>query len=154
MAAVVLIGLFSVGLAVLLAALLPGAGFIGAIIVLVLGGAVIAWFLLARASRQSPSDVARRSEEKPDLLGPVRAGRSDRQALSLTEAPHPPGASRPRALQEKAGEHAALPDGGLAKTQGSNQLRSLGAVAPHFREDFCSLVDAPDSFRQTVSGGP
>jgi hypothetical protein len=71
-AAVVLIGLFSVGLAVLLAALLPGAGLIGAILVLVLGGAVIAWLLLAGATRQAPSDVARRTEkaEKPELLGP------------------------------------------------------------------------------------
>jgi hypothetical protein len=70
MAAIVLISFLSLGVAVLLVALLPGAGFIGAAIVLVLGGAVIAWLLLAGASRQSPSDVARRSEEQPQLLGP------------------------------------------------------------------------------------
>jgi hypothetical protein len=72
MAAVVLTGLLAVGLAVLLAAFLPGAGFIVAIVVLVLGGGVIAWLLLAGASRQAPSDVARGTEEseKPELLGP------------------------------------------------------------------------------------
>jgi hypothetical protein len=32
-------------------------------------------------------------------------------------------------------------------------LRSSRAVALHLAEEFCSLVDAPNSFRQTVSGG-
>jgi hypothetical protein len=70
MAAIVLVGVLTVGVAVLLVALLPGAGFIGAAIALVLGGALVVWLLLAGASRQTPSDVARRSEEKPELLGP------------------------------------------------------------------------------------
>jgi hypothetical protein len=70
MAAVVLIGLLAVGLAVLLGALVPGAGFVGSIIVLVLAGIVITWLLLAGAARQSPSDIARRSSERPELLGP------------------------------------------------------------------------------------
>jgi hypothetical protein len=31
--------------------------------------------------------------------------------------------------------------------------RSSRAVAPHLAEKFCSLVDAPNSFRQPMSGG-
>jgi hypothetical protein len=69
MSAVALVVVGTVALAVLLAVLLPGAGFIGAIVVAVIGLAVVIWLVSAGAARQAPSDVAR-STEKPELLGP------------------------------------------------------------------------------------
>jgi hypothetical protein len=69
MAAVVMTGIFTLSLALLLAMLLPGAGFIFAILVVLVGFAVIAWLLLAGGARQTPSDVAARTEDH-EFLGP------------------------------------------------------------------------------------
>ena len=69
MSAIALVILGTVGLAILLAVLMPGAGFIGAIVVAVIGLAVLAWLLAAGASRTAPSDMAGRTEETPELLG-------------------------------------------------------------------------------------
>ena len=69
MSAVALIIVGTIALAVLLAALLPGAGFIGAIVVVVMGLAAVVWLLSAGASKQAPSDVARNTEDQ-ELLGP------------------------------------------------------------------------------------
>ena len=65
--ALVLIG--TVVLAVLLAVLLPGAGFIGSIVVAVIGLAAVVWLVSAGAARQAPSDVTR-STENHEFLGP------------------------------------------------------------------------------------
>ena len=70
MAAVILIAVLTIGLAVVLAALLPGAGLIGAILVVMLGIGLIAWLILARASDQAPSDIPRKTTNEPELLGP------------------------------------------------------------------------------------
>ena len=70
MAAVILIAVLTIGLAVVLAALLPGAGFIGAIVVVMLGIGLIVWLILARASDQAPSDIPRNTKNEPELLGP------------------------------------------------------------------------------------
>lgn len=67
--AVALVILGTVALAVLLAALLPGAGFIGAIIVAVIGLGAVVWLLSAGGARQAPSDIARGTEDQ-ELLGP------------------------------------------------------------------------------------
>jgi hypothetical protein len=56
-------------LAVLLAALVPGLGFIAAIAVLVIGIAVVVWLLAAARSGQAPSEVAAQTE-KHEFLGP------------------------------------------------------------------------------------
>jgi hypothetical protein len=69
MAGVVLIALGTLGLAVLLAALLPGAGFIAAVVVVILGLGAIVWLFLAGAARQAPSDLAAGTDEA-ELLGP------------------------------------------------------------------------------------
>ena len=69
MSAVAIIIVGTIALAVLLAALLPGAGFIGAIVVVVIGLAAVVWLLAAGASKQAPSDVARNTEER-EFLGP------------------------------------------------------------------------------------
>ena len=69
MAAVLLIGLGTLGLALLLGLLLPGAGFIAAVVVVVLGVAVIAWLVVAGAARQTPSELASEAEDV-ELLGP------------------------------------------------------------------------------------
>ena len=69
MSAVALVVVATVAAAVLLAVLLPGAGFIGAIVVVVLGLAVVVWLISAGASRRAPSEMASRTED-PDLLGP------------------------------------------------------------------------------------
>jgi hypothetical protein len=55
-AAVVIVG--TVILAVALAALLPGAGFIASIAVIVIGIGIVVWLLAAARSGQSPSEVA------------------------------------------------------------------------------------------------
>ena len=67
--AVALVVVGTVALAVLLAALLPGAGFIGAIVVAVIGLAVVIWLVSAGGARRAPSDVVR-STENHELLGP------------------------------------------------------------------------------------
>jgi hypothetical protein len=69
MAAVVLTVLGTLALAVLLAVFLPGAGAIAAVVIVALAGAAILWFLLAGAAGETPSDVARESEDV-ELLGP------------------------------------------------------------------------------------
>ena len=69
MIAVALVILGTVALAVLLAALLPGAGFIGAIIVVVVGLAAVVWLLSAGATKQAPDEIARGTQGQ-ELLGP------------------------------------------------------------------------------------
>lgn len=69
MSAVALIIVGTIALAVLLATLLPGAGFIGAFVVVVIGLAAVVWLLSAGASKQAPGDVARNTEDQ-ELLGP------------------------------------------------------------------------------------
>jgi hypothetical protein len=66
---VALVLVATVALAVALAVLLPGAGFIGAIVVALFGLGVVVWLVLAGASRTAPSDAARRTDEA-ELLGP------------------------------------------------------------------------------------
>ena len=69
MSAVALVIVATVALAVVLAVLLPGAGLVGAIVVVLVGLGVVAWLVLAGASRTAPSDAARRTEDA-ELLGP------------------------------------------------------------------------------------
>ena len=69
MAAIVLIGLFSIGLAVFLALLLPGAGLVGAVLVIAGGIALIAWLLASGAAGRAPSEMARETDT-PEHLGP------------------------------------------------------------------------------------
>jgi hypothetical protein len=68
-APVVLIAVVSLGLAVLLAALLPGAGLVGAVLVIALGIGVIVWLLAAGGARRMPSEAIQRTET-PEHLGP------------------------------------------------------------------------------------
>jgi hypothetical protein len=68
-APVVLIAVVSLGLAVLLAALLPGAGLVGAVLVIALGIGVIVWLLAAGGARRTPSEAIQRTET-PEHLGP------------------------------------------------------------------------------------
>jgi hypothetical protein len=56
-------------LAILLAALLPGVGFIAAIAILVIGIAAALWLLAAARSGQAPSEIAVDTEEH-EFLGP------------------------------------------------------------------------------------
>jgi len=67
--AVALVVVGTVALAVLLAALLPGAGLIGAAVVVVIGLAAVIWLLSAAAVKAAPSDIARGAEGQ-ELLGP------------------------------------------------------------------------------------
>ena len=69
MSAVALVIVATVALAVVLAVLLPGAGLVGAIVVVLVGLGVVAWLVLAGASRTAPSEAARRTEDA-ELLGP------------------------------------------------------------------------------------
>jgi hypothetical protein len=69
-AAVVLIGVVSVGLALLLAALLPGAGLVAAVLVIAGGIGVIIWLVAAGGAGRTPSDAIRRTEPPPEHLGP------------------------------------------------------------------------------------
>jgi hypothetical protein len=69
MAAVVLVGLVTVGIAVLLAALLPGAGLVGSILVIAGGIAVIAWLLASGGAGKRPSEAIEQTES-PEHLGP------------------------------------------------------------------------------------
>ena len=76
-AAIVLIILLTLGLAVLLAALVPGVGFIGSIIVVAFGIAAVVWLILAGISRKAPSDIVA-AQPKPELLGPDDPDRASR----------------------------------------------------------------------------
>lgn len=58
--------LATVGLAVLLFALLPGAGLAGAVLALLLGAAVVVWLLAAGAMGKTSADAPSEAE----LLGP------------------------------------------------------------------------------------
>lgn len=69
MSAVALIVVATIALAIILAAFLPGAGFIAAIVVAVIGLAAVVWLISAGATRQAPSDFARNTEGQ-ELLGP------------------------------------------------------------------------------------
>jgi hypothetical protein len=77
MAAVIVIAVLTIGLAVVLAALLPGAGLIGAIVVVMLGIGLIVWLILAGASDRAPSDIVHKTGE-PELLGPGGPDAPDR----------------------------------------------------------------------------
>jgi hypothetical protein len=59
----------TLALAILLAALVPGLGFIAAIIVLLIGIAVVVWLLAAGRSGQTPSELATHANEQ-EFLGP------------------------------------------------------------------------------------
>jgi hypothetical protein len=65
----VLVIVATVVLAVLLAALLPGAGFIAAIAVVVIGIAAALWLVSAARSGQAPSEIATQTDER-EFLGP------------------------------------------------------------------------------------
>ena len=65
--AVVIIG--TILLALALAALLPGIGFIASIIVVLIGISVVAWLLVAARSGQRPSEVASQGPAH-EFLGP------------------------------------------------------------------------------------
>jgi fatty acid desaturase len=67
--AVALIVVATIAVAIILAAFLPGAGFIAAIVIAVIGLAAVVWLISAGATRQAPSDVARNTERQ-ELLGP------------------------------------------------------------------------------------
>jgi hypothetical protein len=67
--ALVLTAVVAIALAVALAVLLPGAGFIGAIVVVVVGIAVILWLLGAAGSRGVPSELAPDTKER-EFFGP------------------------------------------------------------------------------------
>lgn len=69
MSAVALVVVATIAVAVALAVLLPGAGFIGAIVVAVIGLAVVVWLVSAGASRRAPSEMASSTEER-EFLGP------------------------------------------------------------------------------------
>lgn len=69
MAGVVLVATGTLIAAVLLAALLPGAGFIMAAVVVLLGIAAIVWLFMAPAGKAAPSDVASGTKDV-ELLGP------------------------------------------------------------------------------------
>jgi hypothetical protein len=71
MGAVALIIVTTILIAVLLAMLMPGAGFIAAVLALLIGAGLVAWMLAAASSGEAPSDiVAETSEPEPELLGP------------------------------------------------------------------------------------
>lgn len=69
MAAIVLIALVSLGFALLLAVLLPGAGLIGSVLVIAAGIAAIGWLLASGGAGKSPSEAVR-DTEAPQHLGP------------------------------------------------------------------------------------
>jgi hypothetical protein len=68
-APVVLIAVVSLGLAVLLTALLPGAGLVAAVLVIALGIGVIVWLLAAGGARRTPGEAIQQTET-PEHLGP------------------------------------------------------------------------------------
>jgi hypothetical protein len=67
--AVVLIALVTIGIAVLLAVLLPGAGLFGSILVIAGGIALIAWLLASGGAGKRPSEAIEHTES-PQHLGP------------------------------------------------------------------------------------
>ena len=69
MAGVALVAVGTLVVAVLLAALLPGAGFLIAGVVVLLGVAAIVWLVMAAAGKAVPSDVAAGAKDV-ELLGP------------------------------------------------------------------------------------
>jgi hypothetical protein len=69
MGAVVLIAFVAIGIAVLLAVLLPGAGLVGSVLVIAGGIAVIVWLLASGGSGKRPSEAIEETES-PELLGP------------------------------------------------------------------------------------
>ena len=69
MAGIVLIAIGTLVVAVLLAALLPGAGFIMAAVVVLLGIGAIVWLVMAAAAKQAPTDLASGTKDV-ELLGP------------------------------------------------------------------------------------
>jgi len=69
MAAVLVVAVLTVGLAVLLGALLPGAGLIASVLVVVLGLGVIVWLVVAGSSGRSTSEIVQETERQ-ELLGP------------------------------------------------------------------------------------
>lgn len=69
MAGIALIVLVTIGLAVLLSVLLPGAGLIVAALVVVLGIGAIVWLVLVGASGETPTETVAGAGEA-DLLGP------------------------------------------------------------------------------------
>ena len=69
MAPVVLVALVTIGFAVLLAVLLPGAGLVGAVLVLAGGIAVIVWLLMSAGAGKRPSEAIEQTES-PTHLGP------------------------------------------------------------------------------------
>jgi hypothetical protein len=68
-AAVVLIGLVSIGIALLLAVLLPGAGLVGSVLVIAGGIAVIVWLLASGGAGKPPSEAIEQTDT-PEHLGP------------------------------------------------------------------------------------
>jgi hypothetical protein len=68
-AAIVLIALVSLGLALLLAVLLPGAGLIGSALVIAAGIAAIGWLLASGGAGKAPSEAIR-DTDTPEHLGP------------------------------------------------------------------------------------
>jgi hypothetical protein len=68
-AAIVLIGIVSLGIALLLAVLLPGAGLIGSVLVIAAGIAAIWWSLASGGARKAPTEAVRETET-PQHLGP------------------------------------------------------------------------------------
>ena len=84
MSAVALIIVGTIALAVVLATFLPGAGFIGAITVVVIGLTAIVWLLSASTSKQAPSDVARNTEDQAPRTR--RPGRSQRALAAASSA--------------------------------------------------------------------
>jgi hypothetical protein len=69
MTPVALVIVATIALAVLLAAFVPGLGFIAAIAVLVIGVAVVVWLVAAGRSGQAPSELAAGAGEQ-EFLGP------------------------------------------------------------------------------------
>jgi hypothetical protein len=69
MAALAVIALGTIVLAVLLIALLPGAGLIAAIVVVVLGIGTIIWLSMASAARTTPSEALAQTKDV-EHLGP------------------------------------------------------------------------------------
>lgn len=69
MAAIVLIAFAAIGIALLLAVLLPGAGLVGSVPVIAGGVAVIVWLLASGAAGKRPSEAIEQTES-PQHLGP------------------------------------------------------------------------------------
>jgi hypothetical protein len=104
--AVELIIVGTIALAVVLAALLPGAGFIGAITVVVIGLTAVVWLLSAGASKQAPGDVARNT----GAARLPRAGRRNRRRRKPARGEkNGPGVPRPETAECRAQPPTADP---------------------------------------------